>query len=56
VQVANWGVDMRSALRRMGVVAQASKPSSHHHPGFDFHPLSAPPEIESVGWISGKGV
>jgi hypothetical protein len=34
----------------------APKPFSHHHPGFDFSPLTDLPEIELGGRISGEGV
>jgi hypothetical protein len=29
---------------------------THRQTGFDFLPLTDPPKIKCVGWISGKGV
>jgi len=45
---------MPSGITPNGVAKHAATQSPH--PGFDLPPLSAPPEIEPVGWISGKGV
>jgi len=37
-------------------LTQVYKPPHYHWPGFDFMPLSVPPEIGPAGRISGKGV
>jgi hypothetical protein len=46
------GEDAIAQLRSLNTVSTVA----YRQTGFDFQPLSVPPEIESAGRISGKGV